>query len=407
MRGAAPRLVLLAAAAVAYELLRPGVWPWLLLLAVPAALAWLLYRRPPRLVLERELGHSRAFPGESLPVRLTVRLRAPLPLLLSIEESAPRTVIPDRPAALSGLVWGERRLEFEYVVTPNSRGVYAWPPARVSWSDPLGLFQHSARLGGDGGSELLVYPHSHGLVLPDLATPVLAEGPTARRRALEDPASVAGAREYVPGDPPRRIHWRQTAQHGVLPDGRFARLIVREFESVAATGVVVHLDLDASGRGGALYLESAARLAASVLREAHDSGLPVGASTALTSSPMGGGFAAYERALAMLATVSLESGAGHDLPLPPPGTNLVVVTMRAPNALVDGALRARARAARVTVVALPEGFYLEPGEGPRPLFVAPPESVRELAARAAVLEEAGVRVLVLRGDESVLRLAAR
>jgi hypothetical protein len=58
----------------------------------------------------------------------------------------------------------------------------------------------------------------------------------------------------------------------------------------------------------------------------------------------------------------------------------------------------------VLVIALPEGFYLEPGETGRPIKRALPESVRELGARAGILEEAGVRVLILRGDSSVLML---
>ena len=66
--------------------------------------------------------------------------------------------------------------------------------------------------------------------------------------------------------------------------------------------------------------------------------------------------------------------------------------------------RTRSRAAQVLVIALPEGLYLEPGETGRPIKRALPESIRELETRAGVLEEAGVRVSILRGDSSVLKL---
>ena len=59
------------------------------------------------------------------------------------------------------------------------------------------------------------------------------------------------------------------------------------------------------------------------------------------------------------------------------------------------------------MIALPEGFYLEPGESGRPIKRALPESIKELEARAGILEEAGVRVMILRGDSSVLNLAVR
>jgi hypothetical protein len=58
----------------------------------------------------------------------------------------------------------------------------------------------------------------------------------------------------------------------------------------------------------------------------------------------------------------------------------------------------------VTLVVLPEGFYLEPGETGRPIRHAPPGTVRDLERRAGVLAEAGVLVFVLRGNQSVLTL---
>lgn len=78
--------------------------------------------------------------------------------------------------------------------------------------------------------------------------------------------------------------------------------------------------------------------------------------------------------------------------------------MLAPDDLINAAVRTRSRAAQVLVIALPEGFYLEPGETGRPMKRALPESIRDLEARSGILEEAGVRVRILRGDSSVLNL---
>ena len=79
-------------------------------------------------------------------------------------------------------------------------------------------------------------------------------------------------------------------------------------------------------------------------------------------------------------------------------------TQNASATLIQGALRARGRASRVVIVALPEGFYLEPGENPRRQWSGLPDSVRELERKAGVLSGAGVLVYVLRGDMSILRL---
>lgn len=402
-----PALVL--AAAAAYAIVRPGVLPWLLLVGAVALALDLAYRRPPSVTVERELDSARAFAGGRVEVRLRLTVRAALPTLLTLEESPPRTLIPDRPAALTGLFWGKSSHELGYEVRPNRRGAFAWPGPSLNWSDPLGLFVREVPLpplATHEGRELLVYPGAHPVLLPDLARPLLADGPPSRARALEDPATITGAREYAPGDPLNRIHWRQTARHGLNDDGRLRRIIVRELESVAATGVHVHLDLDAPGRQGEVYLESAVRLGASTLRAAFDAGLRVSASSRDGATAPGASFPALERALAYLALARLEPGGPHEVPVPPAGTNLVLVTFAAPTDLVEGAIRARARAARVLVVAMPEGFYLEPGESPRPVFVSPPDAVRALERRAGVLAEAGVRVHVLRGDESVLKLAS-
>ena len=398
--------LLIVVAGVVYTLIRPGVWPWLLLVTGIVGGLWLAYLQPPSVRVQRTLESTRTFAGSPVGVKVTLEVRTLWPTLLTVVEAPPRTIIPDRPAALSGLFWGRSTHALEYKVTPNARGGFRWPAINLNWSDPLGLFVRDARAPlPDDDPELLVYPGTHALELPDLARPLLSDGPPSRGWGLEDPMSFAGVREYAPGDAIKRIQWKHTARFGTTSDGRFQKLIVRQLERVAATGVHVHLDLGTSGRSGETYLESATRLAASILQASFDTGLRVSVSSLTGETAPGGGFPALERALTYLARAQLEPNATPNVPIPPVGSNLVLVTMTAPEALIEDAIRARARAARVLVIALPEGFYLEPGESPRPLFVSAPDAIRALQRRAGVLEEAGVRVFVLRGDESVLRLA--
>jgi uncharacterized protein (DUF58 family) len=184
-------------------------------------------------------------------------------------------------------------------------------------------------------------------------------------------------------------------------------LIVRELERVADTGLHVHLNPAGAGGLGEMYLEAATRLAASLLHTAFEAGLRVAVSSTDGETEAGSGFNALEHALMHLALITVESLAHLEIPLPAPGTNLILITMTAPPELITAAIRARTRAARVLVLALPEGFYLEPGETGRPIKRALPESISELEARAGLLEEAGVRVLILRGDSSVLNLLLR
>ena len=399
--------LILLAAMIGYGFLRPGVWAWLILVALLAFAINLAYRKTPRVQITRSLSSDRTFQGSSITVALEVTVECLFPTLLSISEAVPLTLIPDRTVGLTGLFWCSSTHMFEYTITPNTRGGFRWPALGLSWSDPLGLFQRLSSLPNlNAQTDLLVYPGLHGLELPDLLRPILADGPPTRVRGLEDASTFAGTRAYAPGDPLRRIHWRQTAKMG-MTDGRFNQLIVREFERVAATGIHVHLNQGIGGTLGAIYLESATRLAASLLHQAFEAGLRVGVSSADGETEAGSGFFALERALTHLALLRVTSESHHDIPLSPPGTNLILLTMTAPNEMIDAAIRARSRAARVLVIALPEGFYLEPGETGRPIKRALPESIKELEARAGILEEAGVRVMILRGDSSVLNLTVR
>ena len=366
------------------------VWlPWLTLPLLLVALAWLTARRPPEARLTRELP-GQAFTGQqgSLTVRLTLRSR--WPLRARLEDPAPRGLVPEAVTDFGGLVLGEASFVLSTRLDFNRRGVYSFPGATLRWADPFGLFWHRAPLNVP--TRIEVYPGTHGLRLPDLLRPLLSEGQLSRTLGLEDPISLRGARPYVPGDPPGRVHWRLSARTG--------ELTVRELERTAASSLTVHLDLN----GNPAYLESAVRLAASLIHEAAALDLPVSVSTASGATPAGRTPEALRLGLRALAEVQPRPGEAAHIPTPRTGSNLIVVAQHASPGLVEALMRARAGAARALLVLLPEGFYLEPGETGRPLHGAPPDDVRALERMHSALADAGVLLVMLRGNQSVLRL---
>jgi uncharacterized protein (DUF58 family) len=138
--------------------------------------------------------------------------------------------------------WREERL-----VGPVRRG-----PVRASvWvleaGDLLGLFRKRRR--SSGGEIALVLP---------LFTSLHARPQTREVEAsLAAPRSGAGTelfgvREYRPGDPLRRIHWRSSARHG--------ELIVREYEPPGVQALGIFCDPEPSSQEAA---DQIARLAAS------------------------------------------------------------------------------------------------------------------------------------------------
>jgi uncharacterized protein (DUF58 family) len=370
-------------------------WPvllaWAALLGSVLLAVWLGWRRPPVATLTREVA-SHAFAGQRLPLVSRLILHARLPTRIEVTDAAPLRVVPDRLLMLGGLVLGEVAAEQASLLSLNARGQYVWPAATLRWADPLGLYWRSRPLPAPATLE--VWPGQHPLVLPGLLRPLLSDGELTRQLGLDDPVSLRGVRAYTPGDPPGRVHWRATARTGVLS--------VRELERSASGQLHLHLD----GRGGPVYLESAVRLLSSLLTEALELDLPVSLSTSRGRSPQGRGPEALRRALSLLATAQPDEFAEvlAGLPEPASGSNVILLTHVAQVGVVDAALRLRARASRVVIVALPEGYYLEPGEHPRRQWVGLPDSLRELGGKAAALAGAGVGVRVLRGDMSVLEL---
>ncbi|CAM3865943.1 DUF58 domain-containing protein [Deinococcus frigens] len=362
---------------------------WLAVLGLLAALLWWAYRQPPRVSLAREVPQG-GFQGTRLPLTVRLELHSRLPIRYLIEDPTPRTVVPDTPVRLAGELLGPLTQQVRTSLTLNSRGVYDWPGATLHWADPLGLFWRSVPLAAP--QRLEVFPGPHGLRLPDLLRPLLSEGGLSRRLGLDDPISLRSVREYVSGDPPGRIHWRSSACTGTLS--------VREPERTAASSVTVYLDVSS---GGSVFAESAVRLAASLVQEALTLELPVSVATNAGATPTGRHAEAHHAALLRLAQLQPDPAP----PVIPPirsGGNLIILSASPAPALIAGAMRARATASRVAIVAVPEGFYLEPGEKPRRQWVAAPDSVKNLERQAGVLAGAGILVFVLRGNQSVLRL---
>lgn len=381
-----------------------SVLPWLLVLGALVGGLWWLGRRPPEARLTREVAPV-AFAGSEGPLRVRLTLRSRRPLRYVVSDPAPRRLVPSAQVVFSGEVYGEAERCGEYRLRVQGRGDYTWPGPTLHWADPLGLFWRSCPLSAE--THLTALPGTHGLRLPELLRPLLSEGSLARTVGLDDPLSLRGARAYVTGDPPGRVHWRLSARTG--------ELTVRELERTAASSLTVYIDTGYIGTGGSragasdpgedVYLESAVRLAASLVGEALHLGLPVSVAWGDEQTPSGRSEAAAQAALIALARLRHWAGPVK-VPAPPPGGNLILLTQRAAPELIAGAMRARAQASRVSIVALPEGFYLEPGESPRRQWAAPPDSVRELERQAGALAGVGVLVYVLRGNHSVLRLGS-
>lgn len=107
-----------------------------------------------------------------------------------------------------------QELRRTYRIRAVRRGVYKIGPTTMDSGDPFGIFRHTTTI--PGRTEVLVYPTIYGPGEIGLPFRQVMGALPARHALFQDPALLAGSRDYRPGDPLRRMHWKATARTGDL-----------------------------------------------------------------------------------------------------------------------------------------------------------------------------------------------
>lgn len=114
----------------------------------------------------------------------------------------------------------------------TKRGEYRLGPTEIYSGDPFGLF--SFRRTFKQVNTVLVMPFMVHLSVFPYPPGYLTGGKALRVRTLETTPHSAGVREYLPGDPLKRIHWRTTA--------RKDHLMVKEFDQDPQADIWIFMD---------------------------------------------------------------------------------------------------------------------------------------------------------------------
>ncbi len=365
-----------------------------------------------RVVYTRRLVEHRLFVGERTALTLILENRKPLPVpWIEVRETMPRgmpvtgvrtqaggapgTQVLQRTAAL-GM---HDRLEWPLELRAARRGYFRVGPTRLRSGDLFGFFEREVEVGRpvDG---IVVYPHVYPLgdLGFDSARPFGEQRGGAR--IYEDPSRVVGVRDYLPGDPMKRIDWHATA--------RLGRMQSRLYEPSRAQAMVIALNIptfDYSWQGSdPVLLERGVSVAASIASWAAESGAAVGL-VANGSFPdadrtihIGAGRRPDQlnrvlEALAMVTafTTGEMSDALEDPAHPiPAGATIVLVAAVLPAELVDTLRRLRGRGHRVHVVKTSTRVWdVDPT----------PVRVTEVAAAVEVLEAEALAAGVMEAPE--------
>lgn len=231
----------------------------------------------------RRFGATRLFYGEETDLLIEVTNAKPLPLAwLRCEDEIPAQLPLTPGTKVSRYVLGRRllvnlfslrwyeRITRRYTVQGVRRGAWRYGPVQLVSGDIFGFAVKRQKLKLE--NSLLVYPR----ILPITVLGLPAQHPfgefPSNRRVLEDPLRTMGAREYLPGDNYRHIHWKATA--------RRRELQTKVFEPSSTRPLALFLDINTTqhyfeGVDPALR-EFAITVAASVARWAWENGEAVG-----------------------------------------------------------------------------------------------------------------------------------
>lgn len=112
------------------------------------------------------------------------------------------------------------------------RGGFVLGPTKVTSGDPFGIFRVSEIFSASASLVVLplLFPVTEFLSPPGL----LPGGKAIRRKSIDITPHASGVREYIPGDPMKRIHWPTSVRRD--------QLMVKEFEQDPQSEVWLFLD---------------------------------------------------------------------------------------------------------------------------------------------------------------------
>ncbi len=232
--------------------------------------AWLVVRASrQRLASGRSVRPLRTSVGGRVAV--TVRVENPGRFdtgVLLLEDRLPYQFGPGVRFVVPGIAHGDRET-LGYELVAAARGRYTIGPLAVRMSDPFGLVQVTAELGGV--SEVIVWPRVEPLAPPGMGGEFANANATRVRRLFTQGEEFYTTREYRDGDDLRKVHWRSSAKRG--------ELMIRQEETPWQARALVAVDLRRAahrGQGDAGSFERTVSAAASMAVRLARSGYQLG-----------------------------------------------------------------------------------------------------------------------------------
>lgn len=234
-------------------------------------------------VYSRTLSARRVFVGEQIELELVIENRKVVPVpWVEVREALPRDIpivgaktLPSGIATVAYLLRttgmsSNDRIEWPLTLLATRRGYFRVGPTRLRSGDLFGFFDSEREVTRQDA--IVVYPHTYSM--PELGLDSARPFGEQRggNRLFEDPSRVVGVRDYLPGDPMKRIDWNATARVG--------RMQSRLYEPSRTQAIVVALNIQTYEQvwqgSDPVLLERGVTVAASIARWAFEAGSALG-----------------------------------------------------------------------------------------------------------------------------------
>ncbi|MFZ4453460.1 DUF58 domain-containing protein [Salibacterium aidingense] len=227
----------LMAALYAYAMFQGGFVSWFLFYSVLFVMVCniLLVLYPlRRLTVERQCSRQMLSYNEKLNVTLHVKKNLPFPFLfLSVEDEVPPGLegMGQAPGTIYFMA-GSRHLTYSYEIRGGRRGEYWFAPVTLRTGDLFGFFQKEYQVHLP--QSLTVLPRLRPLKRWNALWNDQQETVPVTAKMMEETFSIAGVRDYIPGDKMTSVDWKISARTG--------KLVTKEFESQEGKGWTVIMD---------------------------------------------------------------------------------------------------------------------------------------------------------------------
>lgn len=295
-----------------YAMFQGGFVSWFLFYSVTFLIVLMvLYTLVPlgHFEVDRQMEKSALPAGTEVDIQVVLKRKIPFPFLyLGVKdemEAGLEHQVQGRQTEMIFYPSFRKELTYEYRIRDAKRGSYQFLGTWLTTSDVFGWV--TKRRFSESADWLLVYPDYHPIDSWDAFERHETETRKSNQDFVEDRTSIAGAREYEPGDKLTSIDWKVTA--------RSSKLMTKEFEDYIGQNFMILLSNyvpDVSFDTLESY-EEGIELATSIIMYAYERQLDVGMMTVgerSTSFTLGNGIDHQKKLVTHLSEIHADEGKG-------------------------------------------------------------------------------------------------